>query len=112
MGSGVSKLSKFQKPETSVIPAATKHYSVNVASFMPDQNIIVTSDDKRISYDFLVVAPGLKIDFGSIQGLPEALSRPDSMVSMIYSKDTTEQVYRNVQTLNLAKLSSRNQLAS
>lgn len=103
VGSGVSELSNFRKPEASVIPSGTKHYSTDVSTFRPDQNIIVTSDGQKIAYDFLVVAPGLKIDFESIQGLPEALSQPDSMVSTIYSKDTAEQVYRNVQSLKSGK---------
>ena len=48
-------------------------------------------------YDFLVVAPGLKIDFDKIKGLNEGLADPTGPVSSIYSVDSVEKVWKNIQ---------------
>lgn len=48
-------------------------------------------------YDFLVVAPGLKIDFDKIKGLNEGLADPTGPVSSIYSVDSVEKVWTNIQ---------------
>lgn len=39
--------------------------------FDPDNNKVVTASGQTISYDFLIVAAGVKLDFGRIQGLEE-----------------------------------------
>lgn len=39
--------------------------------FDPDNNKVVTAGGKTVSYDFLIVAAGVKLDFGRIQGLEE-----------------------------------------
>jgi len=49
------------------------------------------------SYDYLIVAPGLKTDFSKIPGLLEALQDPSSKVSTIYKEDSVEQVWSDIQ---------------
>lgn len=56
---------------------------------------MLTSSTHR--YDFLVVAPGLKIDFDKIKGLNEGLADPTGPVSSIYSVDSVEKVWTNIQ---------------
>lgn len=48
-------------------------------------------------YDFLIVAPGLKINFDAVKGLKEGLADPTSAVSSIYSLDTVEKTWRNIE---------------
>jgi sulfide:quinone oxidoreductase len=44
-----------------------------VAAYDPDTNSLSTAGGKRIDYDYLVVASGLKVDYGAIEGMDPAL---------------------------------------
>jgi sulfide:quinone oxidoreductase len=47
-----------------------------VAEYDPDANAVVTDAGRRVPYDFLVVATGLKVDHGAIEGFsPELIGR-------------------------------------
>jgi len=47
----------------------------------------------------LVVATGLKINWNGITGLPEALADPSSGVSSIYSYETCDKVWGDVEAI-------------
>lgn len=51
------------------------------------------------SYDYLIVAPGLKINWDAIPGLAEGLADPNGPVSSIYSGAGAEKTFKNVQSL-------------
>ena len=74
-----------------------KHYPLNVSSFDPENNVVKTSEGTQVSYDYLIVAPGLETNFGAVSGLSEALQDPASSVSSIYSAQTVENVWKNIQ---------------
>ncbi|KAI1178286.1 FAD/NAD(P)-binding domain-containing protein [Nemania sp. FL0916] len=97
VGSGLKSLSDVQRPLTHVIPDGVKHYSLRVSTFDPENNVVKTSEGVDVSYDYLVVAPGLETNFSGVAGLQEALQDPASQVSSIYSEKTVEQVWRNIQ---------------
>ncbi|KAI0198523.1 FAD/NAD(P)-binding domain-containing protein [Astrocystis sublimbata] len=97
VGSGLKSLSDVQRPLSHVIPEGVKHYPLRVSTFDPENNAVKTSEGVDVSYDYLIVAPGLEINFAGISGLQEALQDPDSQVSSIYSDKTVEQVWRNIQ---------------
>ncbi|GAA5869930.1 hypothetical protein JCM16303_001844 [Sporobolomyces ruberrimus] len=97
VGAGLAPLSKMHKPMSEIIPEGTYHVPSSIKTFQPEQNQVTTSEGDVISYDFLVVAPGLKIDFDKIKGLNEGLADPSGFVSSIYSVDTVEKVWKNVQ---------------
>ncbi|GAA5901040.1 hypothetical protein JCM5296_007293 [Sporobolomyces johnsonii] len=97
VGAGLQPLSKMNKPMSAVIPAGVEHFATSVATFQPEKNQVTTSDGSTISYDFLVVAPGLKINFDGIKGLNEGLADPNGPVSSIYSVDSVEKVWKNIQ---------------
>jgi eukaryotic sulfide quinone oxidoreductase len=80
-----------------VIPSGARHYPVKVSGFDPANNAVLTAEGVDITYDYLVVAPGLETNFAGVAGLPEALQDPSSIVSTIYSDKTVEQVWRNIQ---------------
>jgi sulfide:quinone oxidoreductase len=54
------------------VPAGTKLIKEAAAEFHPDQNYVVTTSGTKVEYDVLIVAPGLKLDYGRIKGLEEA----------------------------------------
>ena len=57
----------------------------------------------QISYESLVVATGLQINWSTIPGLEKALADPASGVSSIYSYDTADKVWRDIDALQEGK---------
>ncbi|KAI0012113.1 FAD/NAD(P)-binding domain-containing protein [Xylariaceae sp. FL0662B] len=103
VGSGLKSLNAMKRPLADVIPSGVKHYPLEVSTFDPENNAVKTSEGVDISYDYLVVVPGLETDFAGISGLEEALKDPASLVSSIYSDKTVEQVWKNVQAFKQGK---------
>ncbi|KAK1763671.1 hypothetical protein QBC33DRAFT_548915 [Phialemonium atrogriseum] len=99
VGSGLKPLSQMQRPLPSVIPPGVKHYPLSVSNFDPANSVVKTSEGVDISYDFLVVAPGLETNISGVSGLSEALQDPARPVSSIYSAQTVEKVWKNIQAL-------------
>lgn len=52
-----------------------------------------------MTYDALVVAAGLKINWDAIPGLSKALADPLSGVSSIYSYDTCDKAWNDIESL-------------
>ncbi|KAI3321283.1 FAD/NAD(P)-binding domain-containing protein [Xylariaceae sp. AK1471] len=98
VGSGLKSLDDVKRPLSHVIPEGVKHYPLQISTFDPENNAVKTAEGVDVSYDYLVVAPGLETNFAGISGLQEALQDPASQVSSIYSEKTVEQVWRNIQT--------------
>lgn len=97
VGSGLKPLSDMSRPLSSVVPDNVAHYPLQVSTFDPANNELKTSDGVDVSYEYLIVAPGLETNFAGIKGLPEALQDTGSNVSSIYSNKTVEQVWKNIQ---------------
>lgn len=97
VGSGLRPLSDMSRPLSSVVPENVTHYPLQVSTFDPANNELKTSDGVEVSYEYLIVAPGLETNFAGIKGLPEALQDTSSNVSSIYSNKTVEQVWKNIQ---------------
>jgi NADPH-dependent 2,4-dienoyl-CoA reductase/sulfur reductase-like enzyme len=98
VGTGLKPLSDTSRPLTDLIPSKVAHYPLSAASFDPANNSIETKEGTRVTYDYLVVAPGLETNFKGVEGLEDALARGEgSGVSSIYSEKTVEGVWRNIQ---------------
>jgi sulfide:quinone oxidoreductase len=72
----------------------------NVKTFTPASSYLTTESGRKIFYDALVVAAGLQTNFDAIKGLPLALSDPKSGVSSIYSYQTCDKVWTDIESLN------------
>src|SRR3546814_13885608 len=46
-----------------------------VATFEPDRNQVTLEDGTTIGYDYLVVAPGIALDWAGVDGLSETLGK-------------------------------------
>ncbi|GAA5970237.1 hypothetical protein JCM11641_001631 [Rhodosporidiobolus odoratus] len=97
VGAGLSSLSQMYKPMNQVIPSGVRRFETAVETFQPEKNTVETADGQKLSYDFLIVAPGLKINFDGVKGLSEGLADPNGAVSSIYSVDSVEKVWKNIQ---------------
>ncbi len=74
VGAGVSSLKSSLDME-SVIPEGANWIKQAVSSFQPENNSVILGDNTVVYYDFLVVAPGLQINWSSIKGLKENIGK-------------------------------------
>ncbi|KIK59878.1 hypothetical protein GYMLUDRAFT_97579 [Collybiopsis luxurians FD-317 M1] len=99
VGSGLLSKSTTRRPLSSLISKHLTHIPENVKSFAPESSSVTTTSGRSISYDTLVVAAGLQINWNGIKGLPQALVDSTSGVSSIYSYDTCDKVWSDIEGL-------------
>ncbi|MFN3418716.1 MAG: FAD-dependent oxidoreductase [Pyrinomonadaceae bacterium] len=75
VGGGIVPKEDTRRPEADYIPNGSTWIKDRVTEFDPDANQVVTESGKRIGYDFLVVCPGIQIDWDKIKGLPESIGK-------------------------------------
>jgi sulfide:quinone oxidoreductase len=63
------------RDEKSLIPKGATWIQDKVIKLDPDNNAVLTQDGLLIQYDYLVVCPGIQIDWYKVKGLPEALGK-------------------------------------
>jgi hypothetical protein len=66
------------------LPSQSHWIQDSVQSFQPDQNSVTLKNGRKITYDTLVVAAGLQLNWGSIPGLVNALDDDACPVASIY----------------------------
>ena len=99
VGAGLRPKTDFKRPLVSLVPPHISHIAENVKSCHPETSSVKTTSGREISYDSLVMATGLKINWDRISGLQQALTDPSSGVSSIYSYDTCDKVHRDLDAL-------------
>lgn len=88
VGGGVCKKEESRRQEANYIPAGADWVQDKVASIEPDKNTIVTASGKAITYDYLVVGLGIKINWDGIPGLKETIGKNN--VCSNYSYEVAE----------------------
>jgi sulfide:quinone oxidoreductase len=101
VGGGLKEKQELRRPMRGLVDPKLRLYADGVASFTPEDNAVTLSGGgDRLSYEHLVVAPGIKVDFSSIKGLPEALADEATNVSSVYGYDSVDKTYRTIERLN------------
>jgi len=75
VGAGTYDFDKTARPMSSVMPKGAKWIKDFATSFNPDINTVSTKSSGDITYDYLVVAPGLRMAPELVKGLPEAMDK-------------------------------------
>ncbi|WP_051955993.1 NAD(P)/FAD-dependent oxidoreductase [Beijerinckia mobilis] len=75
VGAGVKTPASTMRLEKNVIPKGVRWLQTDAASFVPDANLVRLGNGQIIAYDYLVVAPGLKLEWDKVEGLRETLGR-------------------------------------
>ncbi len=75
VGGGVFSARTTARTMASLIPPGVAWIKAAVAAFEPANNAVILDGCRVVTYSRLVVAPGLKLDWGGIEGLPETLGR-------------------------------------
>ncbi|MBS1703803.1 MAG: NAD(P)/FAD-dependent oxidoreductase [Armatimonadetes bacterium] len=96
VGGGEATKEQSMHLEKDVLPHDITWIKERAAEFVPTENLVVTDGGRHLTYRFLIVAPGIKIDWAAIPGLPEAL-KDDPRVSSNYDYNLAEKTWRAVQ---------------
>ncbi|MBE9195339.1 MULTISPECIES: NAD(P)/FAD-dependent oxidoreductase [Synechocystis] len=75
VGGGAFAMEDTIKAEQDCIPSGAKWIKASVASFDPDNNSLTLQDGRCLSYEYLVVCPGIQINWHLIPGLQESLGK-------------------------------------
>jgi sulfide:quinone oxidoreductase len=75
VGAGVFPKELSQREESAFIPRGAAWIRDRVAEFRPAENCVLTAGGRKLTYDFLVVALGIQIDWDQIPGLADSLGR-------------------------------------
>lgn len=75
VGAGVFSRKQTERPEETVMPKAATWLKHAAKSFEPDENRVELADGSFVAYKFLVVCPGLQLNWDKIEGLSDALGR-------------------------------------
>ncbi|RHZ78274.1 hypothetical protein Glove_166g244 [Diversispora epigaea] len=91
VGAGIKPLSESAKPMEELIPPNADWVKNKVEKIDPEDNSVILQDGSKIKYDYLVVAPGIQMNWNNIKGLPEAIGK--NGVTSNYSVDTVEKTW-------------------
>ena len=97
VGCGVFSANATMRPMASIMPKGVRWQRIAVEAFEPEHDRIVLADGTRLAYRVLVAAPGLKLNWGAIPGLEEALGK--NGVTSNYRFDLAPYTWELVQKL-------------
>jgi len=69
VGAGIWEASDVTYQRDDFVPSGVTLIKEKAVEFDPENNTVKTSGGKTLKYDYMVIAAGLKLDFGRIQGL-------------------------------------------
>ncbi|MGB3150560.1 MAG: FAD/NAD(P)-binding oxidoreductase, partial [Maribacter sp.] len=64
-----------KRPMKSVIPKNADWIQDRAISIDPENNSVILESNRKLTYEYLIVAPGLKLDTSLVEGLTEALDK-------------------------------------
>lgn len=91
VGGGFYDINNTVRDESTVIPENAHWIKENVISFQPEQNTVTLKSGVEVHYDYLVVAPGIQLNWNEIKGLEENLGK--NGVCSNYSFSTAPYTY-------------------
>ncbi|CRI54545.1 NAD(P)/FAD-dependent oxidoreductase [Pseudomonas sp. CCOS 191] len=75
VGAGVFKASSTAQTMAATLPRGVRWIKARVDGFDPQGQLVLLEGGRAVSYEQLVVCPGLKLDWNAIEGLSETLGR-------------------------------------
>lgn len=97
VGGGCSTPDKTVRTEASVMPRGVTWIRDAAAAFDPENNAVHTDGGRTITYDVLVVCPGIQLDWGRIPGVSETLG--SNGVSSNYTYDLAPKTWDFIRDL-------------
>jgi len=75
VGAGIFDINKTVRREKDVIPKNTTWLKEAVSEFEPTANKVKCVSGTEITYDYMIVCPGIQLDWNKIKGLKETLGK-------------------------------------
>ena len=97
VGGGIFDAQTTARTMGSLIPKGVHWLKSAVAAFEPENNAVILDGCRVVKYDRLVVCPGLKLDWGAVEGLEETLGR--NGVTSNYRYDLAPYTWQLVQQM-------------
>ncbi len=101
VGGGIFRPPSTGRSMASCIPKGTQWIQKSATQFDPNNNALTLDDGQVLGYDRLVLSPGLKLNWGAVEGLEENLGR--NGVTSNYSYKTASYTWELVQNLKSGK---------
>lgn len=94
VGAGIFDINKTVRNEKDLIPKNTTWIKQAVTEFIPGENKVKCLSGDAFTYDYLVVCPGIQLDWNKIKGLKETLGKNNvsSNYSFQYAPYTWEMI--------------------
>lgn len=73
VGAGVVKKEATVRNEANYIPKGVHWIKDRAEEIDPDENTVTTKSGQELTYDYLVVAPGIQLNWSAVKGLKENL---------------------------------------
>ncbi|MEC2074512.1 FAD/NAD(P)-binding oxidoreductase [Metabacillus fastidiosus] len=97
VGGGASKKEDSERSMASVMPEGAVWIQQAASIFKPEKNQVILADQTGVTYDYLVVAGGIEINWGAIKGLKEALGTKS--VCSNYSFEHVDYTWETIRNL-------------
>jgi sulfide:quinone oxidoreductase len=94
-GAGVVKKQASERTEASVMPRGVSWIRDAAMEFLPEQNALKTRDGRTLTYDWLIVALGMQLNWDKVIGLKDAVGK-DGVCSN-YSYATVDSTWESIQ---------------
>ncbi|MFC3100447.1 TIGR01244 family sulfur transferase [Altererythrobacter lauratis] len=75
VGAGVFSAEFTRRTEKSVMPRGVDWIKQAAAGFAPESNRVLLADGSAVEYRVLIACPGIKLNWGAIEGLAETLGK-------------------------------------
>ncbi|MGY1706194.1 FAD-dependent oxidoreductase [Geodermatophilus sp. SYSU D00697] len=97
VGGGRAPLAASARPESSVMPRGVDWIRDAAADVDPGNRRVTLRSGRHVTYEQLVVAPGIQLDWGRVPGMTEALDTP--MVSSNYTYGLAPKTWSRIRSM-------------
>lgn len=94
VGAGADKKEKTRRATADFIPKGVNWVKSRVTAIRPDRNTIRLDDDTSVTYDYLIICPGLIINWDKVEGLKETIGK--NGVCSVYGYEEAEKTWETV----------------
>jgi len=96
VGAGIWDVSDIQYKRDDYLPSGVKLIKGSVTAFDPENNSVTVDGSKEISYDHMVIATGLMLNYGAIKGLEGVITssgKDNASVKQKVGKNGVHSIY-------------------
>jgi len=97
IGGGAYTMKQTTRNEADLIHPTVTWIKDYAETFQPDANSVTLRSGETVSYDYLVVCPGLQLDWDKVAGLKETIGKNN--VCSNYSPDTVEYTWECIKNI-------------